>query len=143
MTRGCGQDAVREQCWLAALGVVRVGSLGPLRLAWPVGIYCTRFGASRGYKTSSASIGIGYPEYFHIRPSAFNKRDRRRCSARLASDAGVRGACKRARAAGREVIYAGRLHCPTTDSDGAVEMGSVCSAKVCRPTIGMRTCLKA
>jgi hypothetical protein len=23
-------------------------------------------GAPRGYRTSSASIGIGYPEYFHI-----------------------------------------------------------------------------
>jgi hypothetical protein len=29
-------------------------------------------GAPRGYNTSSASIGIGYPEYiFHTRPSAF------------------------------------------------------------------------
>ena len=29
-------------------------------------------GAPRGYKTSSASIGIGYPEcIFHTRPSAF------------------------------------------------------------------------
>jgi hypothetical protein len=47
------------------------GALGTL--AWPAGVYCTRFGGRReGTRPFRHPIGIGYPEcIFHIRPSAF------------------------------------------------------------------------
>ena len=79
MTSGCGQDAMREQCRLVAQGVCKCSFL---RTACPRGVLgvwrgwlaytAPASGAPRGYKTSSASIGIGYPEcIFHTRPSAF------------------------------------------------------------------------
>ena len=73
MTSGCGQDAMREQCRLVALGAVLRTFGAPGLLAWPAGVYCIRFGGRReGTRPFRHPIGIGYPEcIFHIRPSAF------------------------------------------------------------------------
>jgi hypothetical protein len=66
---GCYAGAVLVCC---AECCMRCSFGSPGVLAWPTGVHCARFGGAAGYKTPSASIGIGYPEcIFHTRPSAF------------------------------------------------------------------------